>query len=90
MKNKDEAVKVKEEKEAIKKNAEALENELLEEYRKIEEENRKRQAEADRIREEEEIQENFKLFDSNSDGIIQLSELQTRHTFDKDRNGEGL
>jgi protein kinase C substrate 80K-H len=88
-KNKDEAEKVKAEKQKLKDGIEALENKALELYRKLEEEEKKQKAEAEAAKNRVEATETFNKFDSNQDGLIDLSELQTRQTFDKDRNGEG-
>jgi protein kinase C substrate 80K-H len=87
-KNKDEAEKVKAEKQKLKDGIEALENKALELYRKLEEEEKKQKAEAEAAKNRVEATETFNKFDSNQDGLIDLSELQTRQTFDKDRNGE--
>lgn len=35
-----------------------------------------------------EAEEHFHRFDSNSNGVVELAELQTRVTFDRNRNGE--
>lgn len=89
-KSKSEAEKVKIEKESIKKQLEELEAAALEKYRKIEEEEKKRKQEEEQSKNREEAMTTFNTFDSNQDGKVDLSELQTRQTFDKDRNGEGL
>lgn len=88
-KSKSEAEKVKNEKETLKKEAEELENKALEQYRKIEEEEKKKKKEEEDTRNRAEAVETFNKFDSNNDGKVDVRELQTRQSFDKDRNGEG-
>lgn len=88
-KSKAEAERVKIEKESIKKQVEELEAAALDKYRKIEEEERKRKQEEEDRKNKEEAVTTFTSFDSNQDGRVDLSELQTRQTFDKDKNGEG-
>lgn len=46
-------------------------------------------AELEAEKEREEAIENFKKLDSNQDGVVDISEIQSRETFDRDRNGEG-
>ncbi|EEZ98119.2 glucosidase 2 subunit beta [Tribolium castaneum] len=87
-KNKEEAEKVKAEKQRIKDEIEALENKSLEVYRKLEEEEKQRKAEAEAQKTRQEATETFTKFDSNQDGLVDIAELQTRQSFDKDRNGE--
>ncbi|XP_022908667.1 glucosidase 2 subunit beta [Onthophagus taurus] len=87
-KNRGEAEKIKEEKELLKKQIEELENAALAKYREIEEEERKRKEEEEAEKNKKEATEKFILLDSNGDGKIDISELQTRKTFDQDRNGE--
>jgi protein kinase C substrate 80K-H len=86
-KSKQQAEAVKEEKYKIKSEAETLETAALEVYKQADEEEKKKkqelEAEANRI----EAEESFKKFDSNSNGKIEVVELQTRIAFDKDRNG---
>ena len=89
-KNKEEAERVKPEKQQIKDELEAAENKALEIYRKMEDEEKKRKAEAEAAKNREEATETFVKFDSNQDGFVEISELQTRQTFDKDKNGEGV
>lgn len=89
-KNKEEAERVKAEKQKIKDEIEALENKSLEVYRKLEEEEKQKKAEAEAQKTREEASETFTKFDSNQDGLVDVSELQTKQTFDKDRNGEGF
>ncbi|KAJ8961626.1 hypothetical protein NQ314_005878 [Rhamnusium bicolor] len=87
-KNKEEAEKLREEKLTLKKEAEELESAALEYYRKLEEEIKKKKAEEEAARNRAEALENFNKFDSNQDGYVDITELQTRQNFDKDRNGE--
>ncbi|VEN57325.1 unnamed protein product [Callosobruchus maculatus] len=86
--NKEEAEKLKQEKENLKHEAEKLENAALEYYRKLEEEAKKKKVEEEAAKNRAEALETFKKFDSNQDGLVSVQELQTRPSFDKDRNGE--
>lgn len=90
VKQKDEAERLLKEKEDIKKEIEELESAALEHYRKIEEENKKKREELEAANARAEATESFSTFDSNQDGVIDIAELQTRQSFDKDRNGEGM
>ncbi|KAK4881608.1 hypothetical protein RN001_004927 [Aquatica leii] len=76
------------EKEGFKKEAEELEGKFLEHYKKIEEEERKKKEEEELERSRPEMIETFNKYDSNQDGFVDISELQSRATFDRDRNGE--
>lgn len=89
-KRRTEAEKIKIEKEQLKKDAESLEGSALEKYRKIEEEEKRKRDEEEAAKNRAEALETFDKFDSNKDGKIELSEIQTRQSFDKDRNGEGI
>lgn len=86
-KSKQQAELLKEEKQKFKDEAEQVEGASLEVYKQVEEEEKKlkqeQEAEANRI----EAEETFRKYDSNSDGKIEVIELQTRIAFDKDRNG---
>lgn len=86
-KSRDQADKVREEKKAFKLDAESLENDALDVYRKIEEENKRQKEEAEADANRIEAEETFLKFDSNKDGKIEIAELQTRISFDKNRNG---
>lgn len=88
-KTKEEAVRIRTEKEELKKNAEHLENVALEYYRKLEEEEKKKKAEEEDAKNRAEAKETFERFDSNQDGVLDISELQSRKMFDKDGDGEG-
>ncbi|KRT81559.1 HLH domain-containing protein [Oryctes borbonicus] len=87
-KNLSEADKVKNEKQVLKDQVEVLENAALQKYREIEEAEKLKKQEAENAKNREEATETFKLFDSNEDGKVDTSEIRTRQTFDKDRNGE--
>lgn len=87
--NKAEAEKVKSEKESIKKRLEELEYAALEQYRELAEEEKQIKQEEEEKKNREEAVTTFETFDSNKDGKIDLAELQTRQSFDKDRNGKG-
>ncbi|CAK9804861.1 Glucosidase 2 subunit beta [Anthophora quadrimaculata] len=84
----EEAQLVKKEKELLKTQAEERESIALEKYKPAEPE----QPAAEEGDEEEELQESdaedyFKLLDSDNSGTITIAELQTRVTFDRDRDG---
>ncbi|KAG5884136.1 hypothetical protein JTB14_021805 [Gonioctena quinquepunctata] len=87
-KNKEEAEKLKNERELLKKEIEERENAALEYYRQLEEEVKKKRAEEEAEKSKAEAVEAFNKFDSNQDGVVDISELRTRESFDKDRNGE--
>lgn len=76
------------EKEQIKKETELYENEALEVYREMQEMEKREKQEKEALENQNEASETFTKFDSNKDGIIELAEIQTRISFDKDRNGE--
>lgn len=86
--NRDEAEQIKKEHERIKKEAEDLETQALEQYKIIEEEQKQAKQEEEVKKFREEASDAFNLFDSNKDGKLEISELQTRPTFDRDRDGE--
>ncbi|KAJ8917126.1 hypothetical protein NQ315_012616 [Exocentrus adspersus] len=86
--SKDEAEKVRDEKEALKKQVEEEERVALEYYRKLEEEQKQKQAEEEAAKNRAEATEVFNTFDSNRDGLVEVAELQTRQNLDKDMNGE--
>ncbi|CAG9766825.1 unnamed protein product [Ceutorhynchus assimilis] len=87
-KNREEAENVRLEREEIKKKAEELENKALEYYRELEDQYKKKKAEQEAEKLKEEALENFKKFDSNQDGLIDIAEIQSRSSFDRDRNGQ--
>ncbi|XP_012532319.1 glucosidase 2 subunit beta [Monomorium pharaonis] len=84
-----EAELIKKEKEILKKQAEELESLALEKYKPAETE---QSATEEPVGEEEdssviEAEDYFKLLDSDSSGTVTIVELQTRVTFDKNRDG---
>ncbi|KZC14414.1 PREDICTED: glucosidase 2 subunit beta [Dufourea novaeangliae] len=84
----EEALLVKKEKELLKTQAEERETAALEKYKPTELE----QPPAEEGEEEEELHESevedyFKLLDSDGSGTVTIMELKTRVTFDKDRDG---
>lgn len=86
----EEAELTKKEKEAMKTQAEEREKAAVEAYRAA---HPPPEPEQQADEEEEEVaeyeaEEYFKLLDSDESGTVTLVELQTRVTFDKDRNGE--
>ncbi|XP_064079784.1 glucosidase 2 subunit beta-like isoform X1 [Macrobrachium nipponense] len=87
-KKREEAEKVRSEKEEIKKIAEEPEKEALEHYNAIEAE-RKAQREAEqKAKDEAEAREAFAHLDNDGDGVLTVTELQSRQTFDTNRDGE--
>ncbi|XP_051161876.1 glucosidase 2 subunit beta [Leptopilina boulardi] len=84
----DEAELIKKEKEGLKKDAEEKEKIALDKYKPPEPE--QIETENDHVREERlnEAEDYFRLLDSDASGTVTIVELQTRITFDKDRNGE--
>lgn len=86
-KNKDEAERIRTEKETLKKEAEKLENGALDYYRKLEEEEKRKKSEEEENRNRVEAKETFERFDSNQDGMLDIPELQTRTVFDKNADG---
>lgn len=73
----------------MKKEIEELEGTALEYYKKIEDEAKQKKAEEEAAANRAEATEAFNRYDSNQDGWLDISEMKTRTTFDKDRNGEG-
>lgn len=87
-----EAELVKREKEILKKQAEELESLALEKYKPAEMEQPATEETVGEEEEEEdsgisEVENYFKLLDSDSSGTVSIIELQTRVTFDKNRDG---
>lgn len=88
----EEAELIKKEKEILKTQAEERETLALEKYKPIEPEEQEAAIEERTGEEEEELniseaEDYFKILDSDSSGTITLTELQTRATFDKNRDG---
>ncbi|XP_027207664.2 glucosidase 2 subunit beta isoform X2 [Penaeus vannamei] len=87
-KEREEAEAARNEKEEIKKLVEEPEKEALEKYNAIEQE-RKAKAEAEqKAKEDAEAREAFAHLDNDGDGILTVAELQSRQTFDTNRDGE--
>uniref|UniRef100_U5EVN3 Glucosidase 2 subunit beta n=1 Tax=Corethrella appendiculata TaxID=1370023 RepID=U5EVN3_9DIPT len=82
-----EAEGLKIERENIRKEAEDLERAALDVYREQEEAERKAKEETEALTNREEALINFKKYDSNQNGLIEIVELQTRIVFDKNRDG---
>lgn len=86
-----EAELLKKEKEMLKRQAEELESVALEKYKPAETEQPATEETVGEEEEEElnvsEAEDYFKVLDSDSSDTITLAELQTRATFDKDRDG---
>lgn len=89
----DEAELLKKEKEILKTQAEERESSALEKYKPVEPVEEQQPATAEGTGEEEEelniseVEDYFKILDSDSSGTVTLAELQTRATFDKNRDG---
>lgn len=87
-KEREEAEAARNEKEEIKKLVEEPEKEALEKYNAIEQE-RKAKADAEqKAKEEAKAREAFAHLDNDGDGILTVAELQSRQTFDTNRDGE--
>ncbi|XP_042213178.1 glucosidase 2 subunit beta-like isoform X2 [Homarus americanus] len=87
-KEKEEADAVRSEKEEIKKAAEEPEKLALEENQAFEAE-KKAEAEAEEKRKDlAEARTAFVILDNNGDGILTVGELQSRQTFDTNRDGQ--
>lgn len=84
----DQAEALKSEKEKIKEAAEKLEAAALESYKQIIESEKQRKADLAAQENRAEAEEKFKLFDSNGDGVIEVSEITTRVQFDSNRDGQ--
>ncbi|CAH0723693.1 unnamed protein product, partial [Brenthis ino] len=87
-KDKAEAQKIKEEKEALKIKLETKENEALQVYRDAEEKERQRKAQIEREQQEKEATEQFIKLDSNNDGSLNVDEIKVVNVFDKNKDGE--
>ncbi|XP_060526233.1 glucosidase 2 subunit beta [Cylas formicarius] len=86
--NRDEAESIKAEKEQLKKQAEEVEEKALEYYRELEKEYKNKKAEKEAEKDRNEAMEEFKKLDINQDGVVDVGEIQSRASFDRDRNGE--
>ncbi|XP_072950065.1 glucosidase 2 subunit beta [Epargyreus clarus] len=87
-KDKSEAMKIKEEKEALKNELESKENEALQVYRDAEERERQLKAEQEKEALVNEAMEYFSKYDSNNDGILTIDEVKVQNVFDKNKDGE--
>lgn len=83
-----EAEKVLLEKDVLKKDVESQESAALEVYKTIEDEQKRKTDELNALQDRKEAIETFHKLDSNQDGLLEISELQSRSGFDTDRNGE--
>lgn len=83
----DEAQALKDERDNIKKDAETLENAALEIYKEAQEEERATRQDTDSNDYLREAKEHFIRFDSNGNGVLEISEIQTRVQFDRNRDG---
>nr|CAD7597091.1 unnamed protein product [Timema genevievae] len=75
-----EADSVREEKEALKRAAEEVESQVLEQYRRVEEEERQKETEKLAF-------EQFHRLDSNQDGRLEAAEITTQTMFDQNKDG---
>lgn len=83
-----EADRLRQESQQMKDDAEILENAALQQYRDAEDAERRQREAEEAEASRNEAEETFRKFDSNNNGVVDVSELQTRVAFDKDRNGE--
>lgn len=83
-----EAAALVSERDTIRQDAERLESDALEVYRLAVEEDRRERLAAEAAQSSREAEEAFQLLDSNADGVVSVSELQVRATFDRNRDGE--
>lgn len=79
---------LKQERDNIKKDAEALETAALETYREAQEKEQQAKVEKDTVENQREARLKFSKFDINSDGVVEVTELQARIEFDQNRDGE--
>lgn len=84
----DQAEALKLEREKIKEAAEREESAALEVYKQIIDAEKQRKADLEAESNRAEAEEKFKLFDSNGDGLIEVSEITTRVQFDSNRDGQ--
>jgi len=78
---------LKEEKAKVKEELEIPEKEALERIRIAEEEATRKREEEESAKEHSEAESTFALLDSNGDGKIDIAEIQSRQTFDKNKDG---
>lgn len=83
-----EAERVKLKKQKMKDEAEVPEKKALEEYSRMADEKKVNDEAEEKQREEEEAIQMFDLLDSDSNGVLTVSELQVRSTFDRDKDGQ--
>ncbi|XP_076760479.1 glucosidase 2 subunit beta [Xylocopa sonorina] len=83
----EEAELMKKEKELVKSQAEERENAALEKYKPAEPEQPAAEEAGEEELRESDVEDYFKLLDSDNSGTVTIAELQTRVTFDKDKNG---
>lgn len=76
------------EREQIKKDAESLESVALAAFNEAQMVVRQKESEREALENANEAAELFKRFDSNANGLLELAEIKTRTTFDRNRNGE--
>lgn len=76
------------ERDEIKKEAEAAESAALEVYREAQEAEKRVRTEQEAQNNAKEAEDIFKKYDSNQNGLLEVSEIQTRIAFDKNRDGE--
>ena len=76
------------EKLASKETAEAPEKEALEQYKAIEEEIKARKEKEQKEKDINDAKEAFAHLDADGDGILTIQELQSKETFDTNKDGE--
>ncbi|KAK8751102.1 hypothetical protein OTU49_013023 [Cherax quadricarinatus] len=86
-KEKENAEAIRTEKEDIKKAAEEPEKLALEKYQTAEQEKKAVAEEEEKKKDEQEAREAFAHLDNNGDGYLTVDELQSRQTFDTNRDG---
>lgn len=84
----EQAEALRNERENIKKAAEAQENVALEAYKQVIDAEKQRKAEEEARENRAEAEEKFKLFDSNGDEVVEISEITTCAQFDSNRDGQ--
>ncbi|XP_045592819.1 glucosidase 2 subunit beta isoform X2 [Procambarus clarkii] len=87
-KEKGDAESTRLEKEEIKKTAEEPEKLALEKYLDAEAEKKAKAEEEEKKKDEAEAREAFAHLDNNGDGFLTIEELQSRQTFDTNRDGQ--